>query len=353
MERRIVRVESLPLAADAEIVRPREEDLVSFEFRHLRNLGNRVAVDIPKDENGFLGRECPQPDCEGYFKIKPGTGLKGQDLPCHCPYCGHTAGQNYFWTKDQIEYARSVALKQMVDAVRKDLKSLEFNQRPRPGRGIGIGISLKVQPGRPIPIKYFREQALETHVCCANCTLEYAVYGVFGFCPDCGIHNSLQTLLTNLELVNKHLALCSEIDDKALRQQLVEDALENCVSAFDGFGRECCRIRAQQAQDPEKAANVSFQNLPGAAKRLRSLFNVDLEGTLTPDEWHRAHVAFMRRHLLAHKAGVVDRRYLEDTGEQQALLGRRIVIEPAAVQALTAIIAKLGRALVSILPSIH
>lgn len=325
---------------------------MSFEFRHLCNFGNRVSVDIPQDENGFLGRECPQPNCEGYFKIKPGTGLKGQDLPCRCPYCGHTAGQNHFWTKDQIEYARSIALKQMVDAVRKDLKSLEFDHRPRPGRGISFGISLKVQPGRPIPIKYFREQSLETHVLCGNCTLEYAVFGVFGFCPDCGIHNSLQTLLTNLELVSKHLTLSNEVEDAALRQQLVEDALENCVSAFDGFARECCRIRAQQAQDPEKAANVSFQNLPGAAKRLRTLFNVDLEGTLTPREWQRAHVGFMRRHLLAHKAGVVDQKYLEGTAENNTLLGRRIVIEPAEVQTLAAIIGKLGKALVTILPSI-
>ena len=94
---------------------------MSFEFRHLRNLGNRVFVQIPKDEDGFLGRECPQEQCEGYFKIKPGTGLKGQDLPCHCPYCGHTSSHSHFWTKVQIEYAKSVGRKQIVDAVRKDL----------------------------------------------------------------------------------------------------------------------------------------------------------------------------------------------------------------------------------------
>jgi len=333
------------------LVRAREEDLVSFEFRNLHNLGNQVSVDIPKDENGFVGRECPQSRCEGYFKIKPGTGLTGKDLPCHCPYCGPVASQNHFWTKEQIEYARSIALSQIVNAVRRDLKSLEFDHKPR--SGFGIGLSMKLEPGRPIPIKYYREQSLETHVQCSSCTLEYAVFGVFGFCPDCGIHNSLQTLLANLELVGKQLALSNEVNDTALRQHLIEDALENCVSAFDGFGRECCRIRAHGAKDPEKAENVSFQNLPAVAKRLRALFDVDLESVLGAPEWRVAHVGFMRRHLLAHKAGVVDQKYLDETGESQPSIGRRLVVEPSEVQALADVVGKLGRALIGILPPLH
>ena len=41
---------------------------------HLRRLGTNISVSIPADENCFTGRECPQPDCEGYFKIEFGTG---------------------------------------------------------------------------------------------------------------------------------------------------------------------------------------------------------------------------------------------------------------------------------------
>ena len=88
---------------------------------HLRRLGNSISIPIPADENAFTGRECPQPDCEGYFKIELGTGLKGQGLPCHCPYCGHTAGHDQFWTKEQIEYAKSVAMRKITDALHKDL----------------------------------------------------------------------------------------------------------------------------------------------------------------------------------------------------------------------------------------
>ena len=51
---------------------------------HLRRLGNGISILIPADENCFTGRECPQPDCEGYFKIELGTGPGG---PYVCEQC--------------------------------------------------------------------------------------------------------------------------------------------------------------------------------------------------------------------------------------------------------------------------
>src|SRR5450759_1259742 len=84
---------------------------------NFRRLGNSISIPIPADSDAFTGRECPQPDCEGYFKIEFGTGLKGEGLPCHCPYCGHTAGHDHFWTKEQIEYAKSVAMRTITAAL--------------------------------------------------------------------------------------------------------------------------------------------------------------------------------------------------------------------------------------------
>ena len=151
---------------------------------HLRRLGNSVSISIPADDDGFTGRECPRADCEGYFKIELGTGLEGVGIPCHCPYCDHTAGHDHFWTKAQIEYAQSVAIRKITDAVYKDLRKLEFDHKPK--GAFGIGISMKVGRHRLTPIHKFREKKLETEIICASCTLRYAVYGVFAFCPDCG-----------------------------------------------------------------------------------------------------------------------------------------------------------------------
>ena len=309
-----------------------------------------ITVRVPRDENGFLGRECPDPECERYFKIKPGTGLQGKDLPCHCPYCGLTGLHNRFWTPEQLQYARSVAKRQLTDVLRKELKKLEFDYKP-PRGAFGIRLSSKYKPGSPVPIHYYEERSLETHIRCDICTLEYALYGVFAFCPDCGSHNSLQILAKNLELVGKQLNLANALDDPALRQYLIEDALENCVSSFDGFGRECCRIRAAQSSDAERCRSVSFQNLYGASKHLKSLFGVDFERAVQRKEWRKAHVAFMRRHLISHRSGVIDEKYLVETGEDRELLGRRIQIESQNVTELVGLVLSLGRQLLELLPA--
>src|SRR4051794_22042083 len=176
---------------------------------NLETLGNRISVPIQPDQEGYIGRECPLETCLGYFKITPGTGAKGP-APCHCPYCGHSGEHNTFFTPEQIEYAKSVAIRKVTDAFHQDLKSFEFEHKPR--GGFGIGISMKVTRSAPHPISYYREKQLETKVGCDKCTLRFAIYGVFGWCPDCGAHNSLQILSKNLELARKELSLAASVE---------------------------------------------------------------------------------------------------------------------------------------------
>ena len=179
-----------------------------FRTTNLENLGTQFSVPIKADDEGYVGRECPVKECLGYFTITPGTGVKGP-APCYCPYCGHKGDSNTFFTQEQIEYAKSIVLRKVTDALHRDLKSLEFDHKPR---GFGIGLSLKVKTSAPLPIRDYRERQLETAVICDHCTLRYAIYGVFGWCPDCGVHTSLQILVKNLELAKKELGLAGTVE---------------------------------------------------------------------------------------------------------------------------------------------
>lgn len=299
---------------------------------NLKRLGNQFSISIPRDKDGYVGRECPIEKCLGYFKITPGTGVT-EPSPCHCPYCGHAGEQNTFFTQEQINYARSVAIQKITGAVRKDFKSLEFDHRPR--GAFGIGISMKLQDA-PLPlIQHYREKELETEVLCSQCTLRYAIYGVFGWCPDCGVHNSLQILWKNLEVARKKLTLAKSLD-MDLANHLIGDALENVVATFDGFGREIC---AHKGQD------IRFQNLAGAKHKVESLFHFDFTDVLIPSEWDDTVKAYQKRHLLAHKLGVVDEDYLQRTHDSTAILGRKIKIESEEVIALASIVERLGQRL--------
>lgn len=304
---------------------------------HLKRLGDHVPVSIPTDANGYVGRECPNDDCLGYFKVMDGTGMTGITT-CVCPYCGTKEEHDQFLTKDQVEYVKSVVMRKVTDAVAKDLKAMEFEVKPPKNAMFGIGISLKVRNGRPSPIYQYAEKRLETIVECDRCKLDFTIYGVFGYCPDCGTHNNLRILEANLYLVQKMLTLAACQDDESLAGKLIENALEDCVSAFDGWGRATLAVFAAKAAEPAKANKTSFQNLRGAQKRVLDLFGYDLESAVSRAEFEGAHTLFQKRHLIAHKLGVVDQAYVDSTGDASLATGRKVTVDPAEIEAMVEVL---------------
>jgi hypothetical protein len=309
-------------------------------FRHLKRLEEGVKVSIPTDENGLTGRECPSPECLGNFKIKFGTGLKGEELPCHCPYCGHIAPQDDFWTQEQLEYIRSIAANEVSKALKAFTQDWDRSLR-QSSKNSFIKMSMEFKGGHH-PIRYYQEKQLETNVICDACTLEYSIYGVFAFCPDCGVHNSLQILRKNFELVEKEIKLAQNSEDKELAKHLIEDSLENAVSSFDGFGRATCLAFSNKASDQEQAKEISFQNINNARNRVQTLFGFNMASSLDDAQWDFIVRCFQKRHLLAHTMGVIDEEYIKKANDPKATLGRKIVIDSDEVLQLTHILGIVG-----------
>jgi len=155
--------------------------------------------------------------------------------------------------------------------------------------------------------------------------------------PDCRSHNSLQILSKNLELAKKELAL-AETAEKDLADHLVGDALENVVSAFDGFGRAICQ---------QKGVDIRFQNLAGARRNVQEKFGFDLADGLTLPQWEEICRVFQKRHLLSHRMGVVDEDYLRKTNDPHAVLGRKITVTRDEVVSSINLVEALGRKLFS------
>jgi uncharacterized protein YbaR (Trm112 family) len=274
------------------------------------------SVQINSDEEGYLGRECPT--CERYFKIKPRMGIP--DLKqCYCPYCRHHGSQDEYWTRNQIEYAQSVALNKISGDLLKEMKKMD--RKPKKNELVSIGITVK---GRLTPITYYSETDLEEKLTCSNCTLDYAIYGTFGYCPDCAEHNSYQILVANLELVRKMLRL-AEREESDVKAKLVENGIEDCISAFDGYARERCS---------DLYTKISFQNIGSARKKLQHDHAVDIASDLDGDQWAFVLSQFQTRHLLAHKMGVIDEDYVRKTNADPAMIGRKAAISEEDVSRL-------------------
>lgn len=257
-----------------------------------------IKVSIPIDDDGMLGRECPE--CEKYFKLKPGTGLDTE--LCHCPYCQYSGSYRDFWTKEQLEYAKSIALGQVykelikpsIDNITKSFKDLERSSR-------NSFVSFKVRTTSremDFPVKYFSEKELETTVTCSNCNLEFSIYGVFSFCPDCKEINAFLIYKKSIDTIRKKLNIFSkpEIPDDIVEISL-PTIISSCISAFDGLGKE---LRVQKpSKYPPRPKNL-FQNLYQLNQSLNDLIK------LNHTNFDELLKYFQVRHLYEHNFGVID-----------------------------------------------
>ncbi len=82
-----------------------------------------IQVKIPTDEAGMTARECTDEGCSpGAFKIKIGTGLTGEQTESYCPYCRAVADPSDFATREQIRYAKDIAMNEASDGIDRMVK---------------------------------------------------------------------------------------------------------------------------------------------------------------------------------------------------------------------------------------
>lgn len=93
-----------------------------------------TSISLPLDDDGFLRRECPH--CLRQFKWHNGPAneeAEQQPTPpaYYCPLCGQPAGQDSWWTHEQLEYAEGMAAPMVAQAVEEELKSAFKSSRSK------------------------------------------------------------------------------------------------------------------------------------------------------------------------------------------------------------------------------
>jgi hypothetical protein len=264
----------------------------------------KIRITFPTDEHGLTGRECPS--FRRYFKVKFGTGLPTSY--CICPYCGERANHNQFFTEAQIEYAKSVAVKEALSSSLSELENT-LKDLERLTRGGFIQFKVKTT-GFNLPLKYYQEKELETHVVCDNCGLEFAIYGVFASCPDCEKLNAMIILAKSIEVASKRLKLLESLDpsESELNEAILADAVSSGVSSFDGFGKALQRRYPKIFFEGHK--NL-FQNLTLLSSCLEKSIDRTLSDLIGDEEFNFLVRWFQIRHIYEHNMGVVDQDFVK------------------------------------------
>lgn len=283
-----------------------------------------LSVTIPNDADGFRGQECPAAACApGYFKVKPGTGLTGQDQS-YCPYCRKTAAPNEFFTAEQIRYAKDLVAREAthgVSAMMRGALGLDSSGRKKIDGGL-FSLEISMQEPREKPVFPPFDEELRRDVRCPACTLEHAVFGLATWCPDCGEDVFLIHVAAEADVVRRMLGAIPDrraaLGARVAARDL-ENALEDVVSIFEAVLKVTARrgLLSKGVAESEveatlaKRTGTAFQNPGRAAAVYRDLFGKELFACLTSEEAAELEAAFAKRHPITHNLGIVDRKYLE------------------------------------------
>lgn len=252
--------------------------------------------------------------------------------------CGLVAHHQRFITPEQKRRSEAAALEFARAAADQVIRDWSRRQTSRPQNTSGVRIEWKAHrnplrsPGQ-LP-SYVERATLRTFEC-PNGGHHAVIYDLLAFCPWCGPPETPPHAVfeDNLAAQRRLLALVDELPEEARASvaaaggvtALTERALTGIVAATQNLAK---RLHAQAGKEPAKGN--PWQNIDRLRKQWLSDFDRDPLDGLFAATVETLRLAFSRRHVLEHDGGVVDERYLRETGE--GTIGRRLRIRPVFVQ---------------------
>lgn len=311
------------------------------------------AVELEHDEQGFIGRECLS--CQNPFKLlAEDVGEMSEASPMWCPYCGDAdEGKTAFMTQDQLTRLREsqdAFVEQYVDHMIAGF-GRNLMRLNRPGSAVRVSVPHRSPPLQRT-LSTYSEEGVRRVVECPTCGKTQAVYGASAYCAHCGPLPPLAVALDSIERERLRLRLedtmeeeaRNEADAQGIFDSLANDAVKTCVGAFEAFARDEFYARVKKAEEAVGRDRNIFQRLDDLDTLFIRRARFKLSSLLAPDEWEALKVNFAQRHVLTHRAGKVDQRFLDAVPSSRLRVGQRLIVSRTDAEAALARIEALVRA---------
>jgi len=293
-----------------------------FDIRRVGADEYSMRIPIPEDPEGRTARECPQTECSpGYFKVKFGTAVTDEQERAYWPYCRYGADPDDFATKEQIQYAEDVVLREAHQGIERMLKGA-LDLGPAGRRTFGGGLFSMEMRWTPPHVRRPVEDELLRAVICPHCGLDHVVFGLATWCPDCGRDIFMTHVGGEYDVVRKMLS-----DVERRRQELgariaardIENCLEDAVSIYEAVLKALfVRARRERGMKEEEIQRAlarrvrnAFQNVDRSRELIEAELGLPLFVGAPTDAPQLLKRTFEKRHPITHNLGVVDRKYLE------------------------------------------
>lgn len=271
---------------------------------------SKMEIPIIADKNGMIDRQCPKEECKSLFKVHKDDWLNIlRDEEVFCPFC-----RNNSLAKEYLPAEQS---NQIVGDLKKSIRELWDYGYSKTGQNISIN-----------PREEF-ELSLE----CKHCNCRYSVVGSAYFCPSCGFNNveenAIKAVEKTISKANKILLIQKALENRLdkdeatiITKSLIEKSISEIISTLQSFSES----KYNSLADKKAPFNV-FQNVEKSNKMWVALVGEGYRDWITENELRQLKCYTQKRHILEHKSGIVDYKYIEKTGDTKYQEGERIVIK--------------------------
>ena len=323
-------------------------DEFTRELRRLKlDQGVQIPIGMPVDDKGYFDRECPHKECGAFFKVLfDDWHDKVPDAAAYCPKCGIKEDPAEFNTEWQRSYTQKFA--QAYAAKQLDKAFSRAARRTMPKRLSGglfdfeMDVTFHAGP-TPVVLPSSAQEVLRQDFECGPCGFRYSTIGAGYFCPACGYNSAVkdfdQTIDTTLKVVEGleeiKLILTRKYDLDAaanVEQQILEDQIKNLVMAFQRVAEALfCLLPNTTLFSFDQ--NL-FQRIHDGSDHWFRATGKSYRDLLSTSELEEMATMVQRRHKLSHNEGMIDKRYVEKSGDFSYDVGQRLVIRKAHVKRL-------------------
>jgi hypothetical protein len=315
-----------------------------------------LEVSIPLDDDGYVGRECPE--CEQHFRVAhEDYDALPDDVRLWCVYCGHQDDHSEFLTRQQHDRVMRAAGDFAMQLVGKTLDR-SFSKAARRSRGSLVRITYRSKPFYPKPLPGIDEERLVRERRCADCKLRYAVFGDHRFCPVCGLLPPLVVALDALGAETIRLDVLADLTPDAavalgesgVLDRTYVDTIENVVGIVEAMAGGVFRAAVPDAEAVLKGKGRIFQRLDDLADLFQTEITLDLRAAVEPS-WADLIEAWAARHVFTHCDGIVDTKYRTAVPSTPLRIGQRLRIRERHSRNTLALAERLCRAIAGATPS--
>ena len=283
-----------------------------------------TRISIIPDKNGMIDRQCPKTECHSFFKVNSSDWKNFvRDEEVFCPYCRNNSIAQDYLPKEQ----RTA----VVNNIRRSIMNF-WNY--------GYSISQNL-------ISLESKEEFELHIQCEKCNVRFAVIGAAYFCPCCGYNSIEKTAMESIEkliLNAEKISIIQESLEQILTRNeaaiIVKSIIENSLSDCIGILQTFSEAKYNHLSKTPAPFNV-FQNVEKSNRLWMTLKNQGYNTWLTNSELDNLILFTQRRHLIEHKGGFVDLKYLQITNDKSYIEADRIVVKPNDVSVLGKIVLKI------------